>query len=198
MKVNAMEPVVVHLSRVETPIGAMVLGATTAAVCMLEFAERSAPQQEARASRLATRFRWVFAQGVNDVSRAMAAELDAYFAGRLRQFATPVAPAGTDFQQRVWTSLRQIPFGLTWSYAGQAELLGSPAAVRAVARANGQNRIAIVIPCHRVVGSDGSLTGYGGGVWRKEWLLRHEGVLPAPLRAARRRAASEDENLSLF
>ncbi|HSJ08170.1 MAG TPA: methylated-DNA--[protein]-cysteine S-methyltransferase [Longimicrobiales bacterium] len=198
MKVTTMEPVVVHLSRVETPVGAMVVGATGDGVCMLEFADRSAPQQEARASRLATRFRWVFAQGVNDVSRAMAAELEAYFAGRLREFTTPVSPTGTPFQQRVWASLRRIRFGETRSYTAQAELAGVPAAVRAVARANGQNRIAIAIPCHRVVGADGSLTGYGGGVWRKEWLLRHEGVLPAPARARRRRPVIDDENLSLF
>jgi AraC family transcriptional regulator, regulatory protein of adaptative response / methylated-DNA-[protein]-cysteine methyltransferase len=196
MRTRRPEPLVVHLTRVETPLGALVVGAAAEGVCMVEFAEGPAPQQDARASRLATRFGWVFVQGVNDVARAMAAELDEYFAGRLREFTVPVTLQGTAFQQRVWTALRQIPYGVTSSYAGQAQSLGSPAAVRAVARANGQNRTAIVIPCHRVVGADGSLTGYGGGVWRKDWLLRHEGVLPA--RAGRRRIPAEDSNLSLF
>jgi O-6-methylguanine DNA methyltransferase len=86
----------------------------------------------------------------------------------------PLAPAGTDFQQRVWQVLRTIPFASTRSYAEQAIAIGQPTATRAVARANGDNPIAIIVPCHRVIGANGKLTGYGGGLWRKQWLLDHE------------------------
>ena len=108
----------------------------------------------------------------------VAAELRAYFAGELNRFATPVAPVvGTEFQRRVWTALRRIPFGTTWSYAELAAETGSVA--RAVGGANGANPVSIIVPCHRVIGADGSLTGYAGGLERKRWLLRHEGVLLA-------------------
>jgi O-6-methylguanine DNA methyltransferase len=98
-------------------------------------------------------------------------ELDAYFAGELRGFTVPVAPAGTPFQQDVWRMLQQIPYGVTRSYGDQARLLGRPTATRAVARANGENPIAIIIPCHRVLGANGRLTGYAGALWRKQRLL---------------------------
>jgi methylated-DNA-[protein]-cysteine S-methyltransferase len=102
-------------------------------------------------------------------------QLDEYFRGQRREFTFPLDLTGTDFQQRVWHVLLNIPFGVTRSYLEVAEALGDRNAVRAVGLANGQNPIAVVVPCHRVIGSDGSLTGYGGGLWRKEWLLQHEG-----------------------
>ncbi|MBO0838982.1 MAG: methylated-DNA--[protein]-cysteine S-methyltransferase, partial [Actinobacteria bacterium] len=98
-------------------------------------------------------------------------QLDAYFAGELTEFSLPLAPAGTQFQRQVWAALQQIPYGQTWSYGQLAEKIGNPAAVRAVGLANGRNPIAVVIPCHRVIGADGSLTGYGGGLDRKRFLL---------------------------
>ena len=98
-------------------------------------------------------------------------QLDAYFAGELTTFALPLAPRGSEFQQRVWTALQEIPYGQTESYGELAERIGSPGAARAVGLANGRNPIGIVIPCHRVVGTDGSLTGYGGGLDRKRQLL---------------------------
>ncbi len=101
-------------------------------------------------------------------------ELARYFAGTLAEFRTPLAIRGTPFQERVWAALRAIPFGATRSYAQIAREIGRPTATRAVARANGDNRLAIIIPCHRVIGSDGSATGYGGGVWRKLRLLELE------------------------
>jgi methylated-DNA-[protein]-cysteine S-methyltransferase len=104
-----------------------------------------------------------------------ARQLAAYFAGELRQFELPLVPKGTPFQQRVWSALQQIPFGATTTYGQLAERLGDPRAVRAVGLANGRNPIAIVIPCHRVIGANGSLTGYGGGLHRKQWLLAREG-----------------------
>jgi methylated-DNA-[protein]-cysteine S-methyltransferase len=102
---------------------------------------------------------------------AAARQLADYFAGRLTEFDLPLAPAGTAFQRRVWAALQTIPYGQTWSYAQLAEKIGQATAVRAVGLANGRNPIALVIPCHRVIGSDGKLTGYGGGLDRKRFLL---------------------------
>ncbi|MDQ1536444.1 MAG: methylated-DNA-[protein]-cysteine S-methyltransferase [Actinomycetota bacterium] len=103
--------------------------------------------------------------------KAAADQLDAYFAGTLTRFTLPLAPRGSDFQQRVWAALQDIPYGETESYGELAERIGSPGAARAVGLANGRNPIGIVIPCHRVVGSQGNLTGYGGGLERKKQLL---------------------------
>ena len=103
--------------------------------------------------------------------KAAADQLDAYFAGDLTTFDLPLAPRGSDFQQRVWAALREIPYGETESYGQLAERIGSPGGARAVGLANGKNPIGIIIPCHRVVGADGSLTGYGGGIERKRQLL---------------------------
>lgn len=104
-------------------------------------------------------------------------QLGAYFAGVAREFDLPLAPAGTAFQRRVWDALCRVPFGATISYGALARSLGATGAQRAVGAANGANPIPIVIPCHRVIASDGTLHGYGGGLHRKEWLLRHEGAL---------------------
>lgn len=105
----------------------------------------------------------------------MRAQLLAYFAGERQAFDLPLAPRGTDFQQTVWKALLEIPFGTTWSYGELARHIGKPKAARAVGLANGRNPISIIVPCHRVIGADGSLTGYGGGIARKRWLLAHEG-----------------------
>ena len=102
------------------------------------------------------------------------AQLDAYFAGSRIEFDVPLSLAGTDFQRRVWTELQEIPLGETISYGELARRVGTPGASRAVGLANGRNPVAIVVPCHRVIGADGRLTGYGGGLERKAWLLRHE------------------------
>ncbi|MBK7212963.1 MAG: methylated-DNA--[protein]-cysteine S-methyltransferase [Bacteroidales bacterium] len=107
-------------------------------------------------------------------------QLKEYFEGKRIDFSVEVNPVGTDFQKRVWTELLNIPFGQTISYMQLAQRLGDPKAVRAVGHANGQNRINILIPCHRVIGSGGKLTGYGGGLWRKDWLLKHEAEKNAP------------------
>lgn len=101
-------------------------------------------------------------------------QLDAYFKGTRREFELELAPEGTPFQQQVWRELLKIPYGRTTSYLEIARAIGNEKAVRAVGAANGQNPISIIIPCHRVIGADGKLTGYGGGLWRKEWLLNHE------------------------
>jgi methylated-DNA-[protein]-cysteine S-methyltransferase len=103
-------------------------------------------------------------------------QLDEYFAGGRRDFDLPLRLTGTAFQQRAWQALTEIPYGATWSYGQQATRIGNPKASRAVGLANGRNPISILVPCHRVIGADGSLTGYGGGVERKRWLLAHEGL----------------------
>jgi len=105
---------------------------------------------------------------------AVREQLAAYFSRDLKEFDLPLAVAGTPFQQQVWAALRTIPYGETWSYRDLAEAIGRPTAVRAVGMANGRNPVSIVVPCHRVIGADGSLTGYGGGLPAKEWLLAHE------------------------
>ena len=101
-------------------------------------------------------------------------QIDEYFNGKRKEFLLKLDPQGTIFQRMVWQQLEKIPFGAVVSYGEIASIIGKPNACRAVGSANGKNPIAIVIPCHRVVGSDGSLTGYGGGLWRKEWLIKHE------------------------
>ncbi len=172
---------VVTVTRIETPIGPMLAGATADGICLLEFVDRR--MIETQIERLRKLFRAALVPGASPHFEALAAELRRYFAGELLRFDTPLDLRGTPFQVRVWEALRTIPYGETRSYSEQARIVGDPSAVRAVARANGDNRIAIVVPCHRVVGADGSLTGYGGGLWRKRWLLdlerqglgRHDG-----------------------
>jgi AraC family transcriptional regulator of adaptative response/methylated-DNA-[protein]-cysteine methyltransferase len=163
---------VVHATRIPTPLGPMVAAATLDALLLLEFADRRMLPTQFR--RLQRSLGCVFAPGDAPVFAAVRAQLDEYFAGRRTSFDVSLDVPGTDFQRRVWKELRAIPAGETRSYADIARLIGRPTAVRAVARANGDNRLAILIPCHRVVGSDGSLTGYGGGVWRKKRLLELE------------------------
>jgi AraC family transcriptional regulator, regulatory protein of adaptative response / methylated-DNA-[protein]-cysteine methyltransferase len=166
---------VVLLSQVLTPLGPMLAGATDEGVCLLEFTDRRMLETQLR--RIATRLNCAFLPGSNDALRLLEQELTEYFQGGRQDFTVPLVTPGSEFQQSVWQALRRIPYGTTRSYAEQARMIGTPSAVRAVARANGDNRIAIVIPCHRVIGADGRLTGYGGGLWRKEWLLHHEGSL---------------------
>jgi methylated-DNA-[protein]-cysteine S-methyltransferase len=109
------------------------------------------------------------------LASAVASQLEAYFEGELRSFDAPLGPLGTPFQRAVWAELTTIPYGAVASYGEIARRVGKPAASRAVGAANRSNPIAIVVPCHRVIGASGALTGYAGGMWRKEWLLKHEG-----------------------
>jgi AraC family transcriptional regulator of adaptative response/methylated-DNA-[protein]-cysteine methyltransferase len=163
---------VVTLARITTPLGPMLAGATDGALCLLEFVDRRMLETQLR--RLRERLSCLFSPGGDAVLERAERDLAAYFAGTLRSFDMPLAMPGTDFQREVWSALREIPYGTTTSYGQLAASLGRPGAQRAVARANGDNRLAIVIPCHRVVGADGALTGYGGGVWRKRRLLELE------------------------
>lgn len=110
----------------------------------------------------------------NEITALTIEQLSEYFSGKRKEFNIPLEPIGTDFQKKVWKELTNIPFGTSVSYLLMAERLGDPKVIRAAASANSRNPISIIIPCHRVIGSDGSLTGYAGGLQRKEWLLRHE------------------------
>jgi len=159
----------VTVTRVLTPLGPLVAGATEEGVCLVEFADRR--MLETQLARLRRFLAAKILPGSNEHFEALDAQLAEYFAGSRRTFDVPLVLAGTPFQERVWEELRTIPYGTTRSYQEQAERLGAPSAVRAVARANGDNRISILIPCHRVIGKDGKLVGYGGGLWRKQFLL---------------------------
>jgi AraC family transcriptional regulator of adaptative response/methylated-DNA-[protein]-cysteine methyltransferase len=149
----------------------MVAAATDEGVCLLEFTERRMlPTQLAIVER---RF-GALVGGRHAYLEQLQDELDAYFAGELSTFSVPVVAPGSPFEEQVWSALREIPSGETRTYDELALTLGRPGAARAVGRANGRNRVAILIPCHRVIGADGHLTGYGGGLWRKERLLALE------------------------
>jgi AraC family transcriptional regulator of adaptative response/methylated-DNA-[protein]-cysteine methyltransferase len=157
---------------IETPIGNMVAGSTEEGICLLEFTDRR---------MLNTEYKIISKYLKDDISEGhtihienMKMELKEYFDGKRKTFTAPLVFTGTDFQKSVWNELLRIPFGSTRSYKRQAEALGDSSLVRAVANANGMNKISIVVPCHRVIGENGHLTGYGGGLWRKKWLIDHE------------------------
>ncbi len=153
----------------ETPLGPVVAGATSAGVCLLEFTDRI--RLDAQLEALQKHFGCAIVPGQNEHIAQLGAELADYFAGTRSQFDVPLVAPGTPFQERVWAELLRIPYGETRSYQELAEQLGDPNAQRAVGHANSLNRIAIAIPCHRVVNKQGKLGGYGGGVWRKQILL---------------------------
>jgi methylated-DNA-[protein]-cysteine S-methyltransferase len=153
---------------VDTPLGPVELRAARGALSGLYLPDRRHPPPPLAASV------WTPAGADRALLAEATRQLLAYFAGQRRRFDVPLAAAGTPFQQRVWRALGDIPFAGTWSYAALARAVNQPTAHRAVGAANGRNPISIIIPCHRVIGSDGSLTGYGGGEPAKRWLLAHE------------------------
>lgn len=157
---------------IETPLGAILALANDSGLYVLDWVDRRGLEREIL--RLRTKTKFAIVPGDHPMLDRAEREIGEYFAGTRRAFTLTLAPRGTDFQRRVWEALLQIPPGETRSYAEIAKSIGEPKAVRAVARANGDNFRGIVIPCHRVIGSDGSLTGYGGGLARKQWLLDHE------------------------
>jgi AraC family transcriptional regulator, regulatory protein of adaptative response / methylated-DNA-[protein]-cysteine methyltransferase len=163
---------------IETPLGTMLIAAVKEGVCMVEFSDRRMLEHNYRQIR--KRYGLAVLPVSSDILEKLKTELKAYFQGKLKEFKSPLAIRGTPFQERVWAELRRIPYGQTVSYEDIAVGSGNIKAVRAVARANGMNRISILIPCHRVIGKDGELTGYGGGLWRKRLLIELErtGKLP--------------------
>lgn len=166
---GASEAIVcVTTTRIETPIGPLVAGATDEGVCLLEFADRRAFQKQIETLR---RRIGPTVPGSNRHLSKLAGQLAEYFDGRRTEFTVTLVAPGSPFQEKVWNALREIPYGQTWSYDKLARHIGRAGAQRAVGKANGDNRIAILIPCHRVVRNDGTLCGYGGGLWRKKKLL---------------------------
>lgn len=163
---------IVYLNRIDTPIGTMFAGATDSGLCLLEFTDRRMLETEFK--HLVKRYNAILVRGDNYHIKQTKLELNEYFSGSRQHFTIALDTQGTNFQLQVWDALMNIPYGSTRSYQEQATYIGNPKAVRAVANANGMNQISIIIPCHRVIGSDGKLTGYGGGLWRKKWLLNLE------------------------
>jgi AraC family transcriptional regulator of adaptative response/methylated-DNA-[protein]-cysteine methyltransferase len=163
---------IIVFTRIDTPLGTMVVAAVPTGLCLMEFADRRGLESEL--ANLRQRLSATLIPGKSPLFDQLQSELAAYFGGQRREFTVPISLSGTNFQLRVWNNLKTIPYGQTVSYTQQAQRLGNGLAVRAVARANGLNRLAIIIPCHRVIGSTGALTGYRGGLWRKKWLLELE------------------------
>lgn len=170
----------VVVNRVLTPLGPLIAAATDDALCLLEFVDRRMLEKQIASVR--RRLKASFAPGDNDVLAETQRQVGDYFERERTDFDLPLAVPGTEFQSAVWRGLLDIPYGETRTYAQQAEHIGRPDAVRAVGRANGDNRIAIVIPCHRVIGASGELAGYGGQLWRKQALLDVEGAGVRPQR----------------
>lgn len=162
----------IKITKIETPLGEMIAGATDEGICLLEFYDRKILHEEY--NDLKELLNTSLEDGENKHSKTLRKQLKEYFKGRRKEFSIPLITPGSAFQQAVWKELQNIPFGGTRSYHEQSVNLGNPASIRAVANANGMNRIAILIPCHRVIGSDGRMVGYGGGLRRKKWLLDHE------------------------
>ncbi len=163
---------VIQVDKIATPLGPVLMGATEAALCLLEFADRRGLLRQME--RLRARLSAALVPGRSDITAAAARQLREYFGGSRRRFDVPIHTVGTAFQRAVWTELLAIPYGEVRSYAEVAASLGRPESVRAVGRANGSNALAVIVPCHRVVGADGRMVGYGGGVWRKRYLLSLE------------------------
>ena len=163
---------IINIIRLTTPLGPMFGCATDSGVCLLEFTNRRMLETEFK--DLNKRLNGLILPGENDHLKQLKDEMADYFMGNRKTFSVALDTPGSDFQKSVWKILKSIPYGETWSYQKQANNLNKPKAVRAVANANGHNRIAIIIPCHRVIGKDGNLTGYGGGLERKRWLLDFE------------------------
>ena len=161
--------------RYDSPLGEMLAVCSATGLCLLEFVgqggvDRELAQVEAARAGPAV-------DGSNALTEQLGRELAEYYGGQRQQFDVPLDLVGTPFQLRVWQALLAIPYGHTWSYGQQAQHIGQPTATRAVAAANGQNKVSIIVPCHRVIGSNGTLTGYGGGLTRKTALLQLEGAL---------------------
>tara|TARA_B100000809_G_C15126208_1_gene526337 strand:+ start:2493 stop:2972 length:480 start_codon:yes stop_codon:yes gene_type:complete len=143
---------------VTTPIGVAKINGDADGIRSITFTDKKTPPTEI----------------IPEVLLECVSQLKEYFNGTRTEFTVKLNPQGTEFQRRTWESLQEIPFGKTMSYLEQSKVLNKPKAIRAVANANGKNLLGILIPCHRAIGSDGSLTGYAWGLWRKEWLLNHE------------------------
>lgn len=163
---------IITYKRIQSPIGDFLGGSTGRGICLFEFADRGG--EERIAARLRKRYDLEMKEGSDDLLQKLQEQVGEYFAGHRTLFDLPLDQKGTRFEREVWDLLTRIPCGETVSYGAMAERLGKPGAARAVGRANGANYIAVIVPCHRVIEASGALRGYGGGLWRKKWLLDHE------------------------
>lgn len=163
---------IINITQITTPLGPMLAGATDEGICHFDFMERR--MLETILKRITRLLQATLVVGEHPHFQVLKAQMDEYFAGSRQQFDLPLHLVGTPFQKQVWQELVRIPYASTRSYKEQSVALGKLSAIRAVAGANGENGIAIIVPCHRVIGESGHLTGYGGGLWRKKWLLEHE------------------------
>lgn len=170
--VSPNEPGVISMTEFSTPLGPMLAGATSEGVCLLEFTNRIRLEKEF--TDLQKLLNAVMLPGRNQHLDQLETELSEYFEGKRKIFTVPLHTPGNEFSNSVWKMLQEIPYGKTYSYKQQADMMNNPKAIRAIASANGRNRLAIIIPCHRVIGSDGSLTGYAAGIDKKKWLLKFE------------------------
>ena len=162
----------IHIHNIRTPLGDMTAGVSASGVHLLEFLNPDRIEKQRQVILQKSQIQ--FSDEPHRIHEQLRAELEEYFSGKRSEFSVKAIPTGTEFQMRVWSKLQEIPYGRTWSYLELADSLGDPKAVRAVAKANGENPIAILIPCHRVIGKDGNLTGYAGGLDRKRKLLSLE------------------------
>jgi len=165
-------PNILKAACLDSPLGPIIAISDDQALYLLEFFGRKG--LERGVERLRNRTQSNITPGMTSIIHSIEEELHHYFEGKLRKFKTPLVYQGSLFQKTVWEALKKIPLGKTQSYADIAKAIGKPTAFRAVANANGANQLAIIIPCHRVINSNGALGGYGGGLSRKEWLLHHE------------------------
>lgn len=149
----------IYITHYQSPIGTVEIAGSGESIVALNFVDRPHPDDDK----------------LPGILKECVRQIDEYFSGRRRAFSLELLMQGTEFQKTVWRQLLGIPYGQTASYAEIAAAIDKPAACRAVGAANGKNPISLIVPCHRIIGSNGSLTGYGGGLWRKEWLLKHEG-----------------------
>ncbi len=169
---NSATKYIILINRLTTPIGPMFICSTDKGICLLEFVDRRMLETEFK--DLQKLLKASILIGENEHIKHAKNEIAEYFSGTRTTFEVPLETPGTEFQSSVWKTLLKIDYGITTTYQQQAISLEKPNAVRAVASANGHNRISIIVPCHRVVGKDGTVTGYGGGIERKKWLLDHE------------------------
>lgn len=165
-------PTVLKASWFDSPLGPILAVANDEALYLLEFVDRRGLEREIE--RMRNKMNATIIPGATSPINSIEKELKEYFTGHLKKFNTPIQMIGSPFQKIAWHALTQIPYGETRSYAEQAQVIGKPTAYRAVANANGANQLAIIVPCHRIINSNGNLGGYGGGIARKQWLIEHE------------------------
>lgn len=166
----------IHIAKFDSPLGTLLAGATQEGLCFMEFADSH--HQDAALKAFCEKWNLEAKQEGNAILHKLGIQLEAYFLGTSTQFDIPLVLLGSPFQKEVWVQLLAIPFGQTISYESLSLKMKQPLAIRAIAQANGKNPIAIIVPCHRVIGKHGAITGYAGGIWRKQYLLEHESSYP--------------------